>query len=175
MTLAFWLISYDAQIFLPLPLLRAHRPLGRCFRLSGLCVVYLSVGPVLLHVAYHRGLQSICDDDNDDDDLFPAVAWGRNRAAPPYFTGVYMRVLLTRSYIFGQGGEVKGSSPLGCVFWVVCWGCMIKFSSVVNSSSLSLSIISAHRSSSFPLSHHGCVFCIAALLLHDLRSSNEYC
>ncbi len=74
----------------------------------------------------------------------PIVLWGDVFVCPasassicllgPYYSMLHIVGVCNPSVmminIFGQGGEVKGSS-LGCVFWVVCWGCMIKFSSVV--------------------------------------------
>src|SRR5258708_26319639 len=103
--------------------------------------------------------------DDDDDDLLPCSHVGMQQSgSPPLYRSIHEGSSYRIVYIW-SGCEVRVSSPLGCVFWVVCWVCMIKSSSVVFSISLH------YIGPSFfliPLSHHGCIFCRVALLLHVL-------
>ena len=109
--------------------------------------------------------------DDDDDDLSPRGRVGTQQSgSPPLYRSIHEGSSYRIVYKW-SGGEVRGSSPLGSGFWVVCRGCMIRYSSIVFSASL------RYIGPSFflvPLSHRGYVFCSTALLLHGLRSSNEY-
>ncbi len=60
-------------------------------------------------------------DDDDDSDLLPRGRVGTQQSgSPPLYRSIHegsYRIVYKWS-----GGEVRGSSPLGCVFWVVCRG-----------------------------------------------------